>query len=136
MRFLRRPHFMFFTNALLAVMMLMVTAGSDARCFSGATPSSAQSQLMDDCPEMETAMVGADHSPQTHHSDENQVGMCHLGCPVALTAAAFENDPIRLHSAIYLRAFAPRLVGMNDIPQTPPPRFGRNDVSTLKSRRI
>ncbi len=124
MSLFRRPRFMYFTNALLALLMIMVAGRSEANCFSQVALSAAQSQTMENCTEMDAVTLGSDHSTQTHHSDGKQPGMCPLGCPVILRAAEVENYHLRLYSAIYVREILPLLVGMNAIPQTPPPRFG------------
>jgi hypothetical protein len=109
-------------NALLALLMIMVAGRSEANCVSVAPEPVVQSQAMEHCTDMEASLVGSE-DPQTHHSDEKQAGMCHLGCPVILKAAEVGNYHLLLYSEIYLREIPPLLVGMDDIPQTPPPRF-------------
>ncbi len=49
--------------------------------------------------------------------------MCHLGCPVLLTPAEAQNGFSGLLSPTYVSELAQLLVGITDIPQTPPPRL-------------
>lgn len=111
-------------NMLLALTMIMVAGRADANCFSVGPQPIMQSQMMENCAEMEASLVGPEDSAPTPHSDEQQAGMCHLGCPVLFKAVDAQNYHIGLHSLKYLRELEPLMVGMNAIPQTPPPRFG------------
>ena len=111
-------------NALLALTMIMVAGRSEANCFSSGPQPVTQSQIMENCADMEASLVGPEDSAPTHHSDEQQAGMCHLGCPVLFKAADTHNHQIALHSLKYLRELLSLPVGINAIPQTPPSRFG------------
>lgn len=111
-------------NALLALTMIVVAGRSEANCFSAGSQPVTQSRMMEKCADMEAGLVGSEDSAPTHHSDEQQAGMCHLGCPVLFKAADAHNYHIALHSLKYLRELEPLTVGINAIPQTPPPRFG------------
>jgi hypothetical protein len=111
-------------NTLLALTMIMVAGRADANCFSAGPQPVAQSRMMENCTDMEANLVGPEESAPPHHSDERQNGMCHLGCSVLFKAATAQNYHIVLHSLKYLLELEPLSVGINAIPQTPPPRFG------------
>jgi len=111
-------------NVLLALTMIMVAGRSEANCFSAGPQPVTQSQMMESCADMKASLVGPEDTTRTHHSEEQQAGMCHLGCPVFFKAADAHNYHIALHSLKYLRELEALTVGINAIPQTPPPRFG------------
>lgn len=124
MNLFRRPKLMSVIHALLALTMIMVAGRSEANCFSSGPQPVTQIQMMENCADMEASQIGSDGSVSTHHSDDQQAGMCHLGCPVLFKAADGQNYHIALHLLEYLRELEPSTVGINAIPQTPPPRFG------------
>ena len=116
----RRNRFMGFTNALLALLLVMVAGRSEANCFPFAPEPGYQNQAMESCSEMEAGAVGDQHSD---HPDQRQAGMCHLVCLLIFKADDTPNHQVRFYSPKYLREIALLMVGMNAIPQTPPPRF-------------
>ncbi len=120
----RRPRFIGFTRAMLVLLMITLAGRSDANCSPMAPESVAQSQTIKNCAEMGAELARPKHSSPTHHSDQNQAGMCHLGCPVLLSAALTKNSDAGLFSPTYMREPAALMVGISDIPLTPPPRFG------------
>lgn len=124
MTLFRHPRLISFTNLALALLMIMVAARSDASCISSVPGPAASSQTMENCTGMNADPVGSALPGQTHHSDENPPGICHLGCPIVLTVAETKNGHQRIYSPRYLREQQPMMVGMDAIPQTPPPRFG------------
>ncbi len=111
-------------NTLLALTMIIVAGRSEANCFSAGSQPVQQSQMMENCADMEASLVGPEDFAVTHHSDDQQAGMCHLGCPVLFKTAEAHNYHIAVYSLTYLRELEPLTTGINAIPQTPPPRFG------------
>jgi hypothetical protein len=120
----RRLRRMSITNVVLVMLMIMLATRSEANCFAAEPQPVTQSQMMENCADMETSLIGPQDSAPTHHSDEQQAGMCHLGCPVLLKAADAHHYQVALHLFEYLRELEPLAVGINAVPQTPPPRFG------------
>ncbi len=105
--------------------MVVTLAGrSEANCFPMASEPATQSEMMQDCTDMESGPVGSPHPEPLHHSDGAPLGMCHLGCPVLLMAAEAGHSDTGLLPPSYVLEFELALVGISDIPQTPPPRFG------------
>lgn len=105
--------------------MVVTLAGrSEANCFPIGSEPITQSEIMPDCADMESGPVDPQHPEPLHHTDGGHFGMCHLGCAVLLAAAETSNNVTGLLSPSYILEFEPALVGINDIPQTPPPRFG------------
>ena len=124
MNLVRRPRLMSVINTLLALTLIIVAGRSEANCFSAGSQPVQQSQMMENCADMEASLVSPeDHTP-THHSDKQQAGMCHLGCSVLMLAADEKRGLHRLYSLIYLREPEQVTVGISVSPQTPPPRFG------------
>jgi hypothetical protein len=110
---------------MLLLMMVVTLAGrSEANCFAMTSESVTQSEMMPDCADMESGPVDSQHPEPLRHSDAAPMGMCHLGCPVLLMVAETGHRDIGLLSPSYVLAFEPVIVGISDIPQTPPPRFG------------
>lgn len=109
---------------MLALLMITLAGRSEANCLPMAPERVAQSQTMENCADMNAALDGSKHQSPTHHSDENQAGTCHLGCPVLLSASYEKNTDAELFSPTFMREPAPLMVGISDIPLTPPPRFG------------
>lgn len=110
---------------MLLLMMVATLGGrSEANCFPIASEPITQSGMMPDCSDIESGPVGSQHPEPLRHSDAAPLGMCHLGCPVLLMAAETGHSDTGLLSPSYILEFEPVLVGINDIPQTPPPRFG------------
>ena len=110
---------------MLLLMMVATLAGrSEANCFPMAPEPVTQSEMMPDCADMESGPVGSQHPEPLHHSDAAPLGMCHLGCPVLLMVAETGHSDTGLLSPSYMLEFEPVLVGISDIPQTPPPRLG------------
>ena len=110
---------------MLLLMMVVTLAGrSEANCFPAATEPATQSEMMQDCADMESGPVGSQHPEPLRHSDAAPLGMCHLGCPILLMWAEAGHRDTGLLSPSYVLEFEPVLAGINDIPQTPPPRFG------------
>jgi hypothetical protein len=112
------------TKVLMVLLTIMSAGRADANCFSVRPQPAAQSQMMGNCADMETSLVGSEDPIPTHHSDEQQAGMCHLGCPVLLKAADAHHYQVALHLLEYLLELEPLAVGINAVPQTPPPRSG------------
>ena len=110
---------------MLLLMMVVTLAGrSEANCFPAATEPVTQSEMMQDCADMESGPVGSQHPEPLRHSDAAPLGMCHLGCPILLMWAEAGHRDTGLLSPSYVLEFEPVLAGISDIPQTPPPRFG------------
>lgn len=124
MKLFRRPQFKGVTRALLVLLMVTLAGRSEANCFLMTPEPIVQSQVMADCADMDSDAVNSQHPSPLHHSDKEQAGMCHLGCPVLLTFAEAKNGYAGLLSPTYVPESAPVLAGISDIPQTPPPRFG------------
>jgi hypothetical protein len=120
MLFVRQSRFMGVTNALLAILLVMVAGRADASCFSAASRSFAQEQPMENCTEMKSVGTGDQHSD---HSNQQQAGACQLGCMIVLKGAEAPIYPVSLYNPRYLPEIGPPMVGLNAIPQTPPPRF-------------
>lgn len=112
------------TYALLALIMITLAGRSEANCFTMKPEPISQSQMMADCADMDGDTVDPQHSSPTRDLNEGQTGLCHLGCPMLLTAAEAKNVYAGLLSPTYVPELAPIPVGVIDIPQTPPPRFG------------
>jgi hypothetical protein len=123
MNLFRRPKLMSVINAVLALMMIMVAGRSEASCFSLGLQPGTHIQMMENCADMEASQVGSDRSVSTHHSDDQQAGMCHYGCPIFFKVAVAQNYHFALHSLKFLRELEPMTVGINAVPQTPPPKF-------------
>ena len=124
MTWFRRPRFMVFTNALLALLMIMLAGRSEANCFPVVPDTAAPSHMMENCPDMDADPADLADPAQPHHSDGKQGGICHLGCPVLAIAAIAKNSHAQIYSPTYLPELAQLMVGISDIPQTPPPRIG------------
>ena len=110
-------------NALLALTMIMVAGRSEANCFSSGPQPVTHIQMMGNCADMEASQVGSDRSVSNHHSDDQQAGMCHYGCPVFFKVAVAQNYHFALHTLKYLRELEPITVEIKAVPQTPPPKF-------------
>jgi hypothetical protein len=108
----RRSRFIAVTRALLVLLVITMAGRSEANC----SPPVSEPNVID--------MVGSLHPSPLDHSDQRQSGMCHLGCPVLLTAAEARSGDAGLLPPTYVAELAPLMVGISDIPQTPPPRFG------------
>ena len=121
MTLFRRPRFVVFTNALLALLMIMLAGRSEANCYPVVPDTAASSHMMENCPDMDADPADP---AQPHHSDGKQAGICHLGCSVLLTAASAKHGHAQIYLPTYLPELAPLMVGISDIPQIPPPRFG------------
>lgn len=120
-----RSRFTISVRIVLLLLMIATLAGrSEANCFPMASEPATQSEMMQDCADMAIGPVGSRHPEPLHHSDGAPLGMCHLGCPVLLMAAEEAHSDTGLLSPSYALEFEPMLVGISDIPQTPPPRFG------------
>ena len=119
----RRPRLMSVINALLALTMIMVAGRSEANCFSSGPQPVTHIQMMENCADMEGSQVGSDRSVSNHHSDDQQAGMCHYGCPVFFKVAVAQNYHFALHTLKYLRELEPITVEIKAVPQTPPPKF-------------
>ena len=104
-------------------MIATLTGRSEANCFSMVSEPLSQSAMMPDCADMVSSPVGSQHPEPRRHSDAAPLGMCHLGCPVLLMAAEAGQRETGLLLPNYILEFEPMLVGISDIPQTPPPRF-------------
>ena len=110
---------------MLLLMMVVTLAGrSEANCFPAATESVTQSEMMQDCADMESGPAGSQNPEPLRHSDAATMGICHLGCPVLLMVDETGHSDTGLLSPSYILEFEPVLAGISDIPQTPPPRFG------------
>ena len=110
-------------NALLALTMIMVAGRSEANCFSSGPQPVTHIQMMENCADMEASQVGSDRSVSNHHSDDQQAGMCHYGCPVFFKVAVAQNYHFALHTLKYLRELELITVEIKAVPQTPPPKF-------------
>jgi hypothetical protein len=120
-----RSRFALSARILLLLLMVVTMAGrSEANCFPMASEPATQSELMPDCADMESGLDDPETHQPLHHSDRAPSGMCHLGCPAMLIAAEMGHSDTELLSPSFILEFQPVLVGINDIPQTPPPRFG------------
>ncbi len=111
-------------HAMLALTMIMVAGRSEANCFSSGPHPVTQIQMMENCADMEASLVVSDGSALTHHSDDQQAGMCHYGCPVFFKEADAQNYHIARHALEYVRELELMTVGINAVPQTQPPQFG------------
>jgi hypothetical protein len=109
---------------LLLLMLVTLAERSEANCFPMVSELVTQSEMMPDCADMESGQDDPQHPEPLHHSDRALPGMCHLGCPALLMAAEIGRSDTRLLSPSFIREFEPVLLGISDIPQTPPPRFG------------
>lgn len=105
-------------------MLVILEGRSEANCFPMVSAPVNHREMMPDCADRASGPVDPQHPQSPHHSDAGQRGMCHLGCPVMLTTTETGNGDSGLLSAAYILELEPVLVGLNDIPQTPPPRFG------------
>lgn len=121
---LRHSRFIAVTRALLVLLVITMAGRSEANCSPLVSEPNVQSQIMAGCTDMDIDMVGSLHPSPLDHSDQRQPGMCHLGCPVLLTAAEARSGDAGLLPPTYVAELAPLMVGISDIPQTPPPRFG------------
>jgi hypothetical protein len=120
-----RSRFTLSARIVLLLLMVVTLAGrSEANCFPMASDLVTQSEMMPDCADMESGLDDPQHPEPLHHSDRALSGMCHLGCPALLMAAEIGRSDTRLLSPSFILEFEPVLVGISDIPQTPPPRFG------------
>ena len=108
---------------MLLLMVVTLAGRSEANCFPMASEPITQSEMMPDCADMESGPVDPQHPEPLHHTDGGPLGMCHLGCPVLLAAAETSNSDTGLLSPSYVLEFELTLVGINEIPQIPPPRF-------------
>lgn len=111
-------------NALLALTMVLVAWRSEANCASSGPNLVTQNQTIENCAEMAATFVDPEDSAATRHSDEQQAGMCHLGCPILFKAADAHRYTIAFHLLKYLRELEVLTVGINDGPRKPPSRFG------------
>ena len=124
MNLFRRPRFMVFTNALLALLMITPAARSEANCFTVVLDTAAPSHMMENCTDMDANPVDLAEPAQPHHPDGKKASICHLGCPVLVSAAIARNSHAQIFLPTFLPELAPLMVGISDIPQTPPPRIG------------
>ena len=110
------------TNLLFMLLLVTLAARTEASCVPVVPENVAQNVLMKNCLEMADAVSGKSSSPD-HHSDGTQMGLCHLGCPIVSPM-----DSANGHSGLFLETYVRRLqhpmIGIVNVPQTPPPRFG------------
>ena len=124
MKLFRHPWLKFLTDLLVVLLMVTLAARSEASCAPVGEESIAQNGSMKNCADMDADLVGGKSSAPDHHTDGEQMSRCHLGCTIMLSmAATTEVEPGYL-SGTYEQEREPRMIGISNVPQTPPPRFG------------
>lgn len=124
MELFRHPGLKFLTDLLVVLLLVTLAARSEASCAPVVSSSIVQNGSVKNCADMNADSVGGKSSAPDHHKDGEQMSQCHLGCTIMLSmAATTEVEPGYL-SGTYEQEREPRMIGILNVPQTPPPRFG------------
>ena len=123
MKLFRHPWLKLLTDLVVVLLLVTLAARSEASCAPVVSDSIVQKGSMKSCADMDANSVGGKSSAPDHHKDGEQMSRCHLGCTIMLSMAATkEVDPGYL-SGTYEQEREPRMIGISNVPQTPPPRF-------------
>ena len=123
MKLFRHPWLKLLTDLVVVLLLVTLAARSEASCAPVVSDSIVQKGSMNNCADMDADSVGGKSSAPDYHNDGEQMSRCHLGCTIMLSMAATkEVDPGYL-SGTYEQEREPRMIGISNVPQTPPPRF-------------
>lgn len=120
MQRVRHKTMLVFGQMVMAALMLVFGAVSQNNCALAGPDTATVTHFMSECEGMEMDAAERDHKSATHV----QLETCHFGCaslPPQLGPVAVGPGVV---AAIYRTAKDEPLSGIDDIPQTPPPRFG------------
>ena len=124
MKLFRHPWLKFLTDLLVVLLLVTLAARSEASCAPVVTDSIVQKGSMKNCADMYADPVGGKSLAPDHDKDGKQMFLCHLGCPVMLTLAAAKDVQPGYLFRTYIQERQPPMIGISNVPQTPPPRFG------------
>ena len=124
MKLFRHPWLKFLTDLLVVLLLVTLAARSEASCAPVVSDSIVQKGSMQSCADMDANSVGGKSSAPDHHKDGEQMSRCHLGCTIMLSMAATRDVEPGYLSRTYVRERQPPMIGILDIPHTPPPRSG------------
>ena len=123
MKLFRHPWLKFLTDLLVVLLLVTLAARSEASCALVVSDSIVQNGSMKNCADMDADLVGGKSSAPDHHTDGEQMSRCHLGCTIMLSMAVSSDAEPEYLSGTYVQEREPRMIGISNEPQTPPPRF-------------
>ena len=133
MKLFLHPWLKFLTDLLVVLLLVTLAARSEASCAPVVSNSIVQNGSMKNCADMNADSVGEKSSATDHHKDGEQMSRCHLGCTIMLSMSASSDAEPGYLSGTSAQEREARMIGISNVPQTPPPRFSSMQFNHLKS---
>ena len=124
MKLFRHPSLKSLTDFLFVLLLVTLAARSEASCAPVVSDSIVQKGSMKNCADMDADSVGGKSWKLDHYKDGEQMSRCHLGCTLMLSMAVSKELEPGYLSGTDEQEREPRMIGISNVPQTPPPRFG------------
>ena len=124
MKLFRHPSLKSLTDFLFVLLLVTLAARSEASCAPVVPVTTSQIESMKNCPDSDANLVDGQSSTPDHQRHGKQISLCHLGCPIMLSIDAGRDVQPRYLLDTYVRERQPPMIGISNVPQTPPPRSG------------
>jgi hypothetical protein len=118
-----KSEFLTIANLMLAIVLIATTSRIEANCLQIDMAIVSEMQPMANCSEMATNAADQQRGSPTQAPSHNKPKMCHVGCLTLLAASWVAGPSSVLAPIAYAAAPLSSPLGINNAPQTPPPRW-------------